>query len=78
MFTSVWILCAHEILEEIKFVAVVVVVFKETGPNSSRSSTPESNISRLTSSDRSFKILKNEIKIIEISQALLEIFNFKD
>ena len=33
---------------------------------------------KLISSERSFKILQNETKIIKIDQAVLEIFNFKD
>ena len=33
---------------------------------------------RLIPSERSFKILQNETKIIKISQTVLEIFNFKD
>ena len=33
---------------------------------------------KLISSERLFKILQNESKIIQISQAVLEIFNFKD
>ena len=32
----------------------------------------------LISSERPFKILQNETKIIEIRQAVLEIFNFED
>ena len=34
--------------------------------------------SMLISSERPFEILQNETKIIEIGQAVLEIFNFKD
>ena len=33
---------------------------------------------KLISSERPFKILQNETKLIKISQAVLEIFNFKD
>ena len=33
---------------------------------------------KLISSERPFKILQNETKIIKIGQAVLEIFNFKD
>ena len=33
---------------------------------------------KLISSERLFKILQNETKIIKIDQAVLEIFNFKD
>ena len=33
---------------------------------------------KLISSERLFKILQNETKIIKIGQAVLEIFNFKD
>ena len=33
---------------------------------------------KLISSERPFKLLQNETKIIEIGQAVLEIFNFKD
>ena len=33
---------------------------------------------KLISSERPFKILQNESKIIQIGQAVLEIFNFKD
>ena len=33
---------------------------------------------KLISSERLFKILQNETKIIKISQAVLEILNFKD
>ena len=33
---------------------------------------------KLISSERPFKILKNETKIIKIGQAVLEIFNCKD
>ena len=33
---------------------------------------------KLISSERQFKILQNETKIIKIGQAVLEIFNFKD
>ena len=34
--------------------------------------------SKLISSERPFKILQNETKIIKIGQVVLEIFNFKD
>ena len=33
---------------------------------------------KLISSERPFKILQNETKIIKIGHAVLEIFNFKD
>ena len=33
---------------------------------------------KLTSSERPFKILQKETKIIKIGQAVLEVFNFKD
>ena len=33
---------------------------------------------KLISSERPFKILQNEIKIVKIHHAVLEIFNFKD
>ena len=33
---------------------------------------------KLISSERSFKLLQNETKIIKIGHAILEIFNFKD
>ena len=33
---------------------------------------------KLISSERPFKILQNETKIIKIGQTVLEIFNFKD
>ena len=34
--------------------------------------------SKLSSSERPFKILQSETKIIKIGQAVLDIFNFKD
>ena len=34
--------------------------------------------SKLIASERPFKILQNETKIIKIGQVVLEIFNFKD
>ena len=51
---------------------------KETCKNNNSIKGELQRQNKLISSERPFKILQNETKMIKIGQAVLEIFNFKD